>query len=145
MTHYYMMIDAPKSIDRNSKFIKIKVGASRQGIKDLEYIEQWANNNGAFLHVSDEECSEFINKIALSLSMRVFELPAMVISSSALLHYIKEHNATPVIPDQGREATKLKEILIPTRYLNKQIRVIQRAEAKQRNKPKSMQVDKKGS
>lgn len=139
MVRKYFLIVAGSLLSASSKFYTVEVSSSSQGLRDYNFIKDWAARHNYYWHIFDKECADFRLRIAQSFGMQVHEMHSMKLTARALVRYIKEHLSSPAISPDNREAIRLREILKPDAYFRKQISVLQRAEAYKRNKPKSKQ------
>lgn len=67
-----------------------------------------------------------------------------IINVADLVSFIKRHRDFPKIPPMSRSAAFARQILDPAALFQRQLNVLRRAEAKQRNKPKANSVSTQG-
>lgn len=133
----YLMICSGKRITISSKFYKVFVGSSKKDANYLRFLEKYASKRGYYLQKYDNDAADFFDKIADSLNVLKLELNYQVIKVKCLVSYINQFGNTPDMPPLSRNALKVIELFKGKYYYLNQIKVIQRAEAKQRNKPKA--------
>lgn len=138
MTKKYLLIIADREISHESRFVWVGVSSSPSGTKDRDYLTRWAAHMGYYFHVYDELQATFLERIAHSLSMPVYSLPFRIYTAKCLVRLLRSCLQIPDATEFGRSAAKLREKIDPTYYAKSQIKVIQRAEAERRNKPKSV-------
>lgn len=133
----YLMICSGKRITISSKFYKVFVGSSKKDATYLRFLEKYASKRGYYLQKFDNDAADFFDKVADSLNVLKLELNYQVIKVKCLVRYINQFGNTPDMPPISRNALKVIELFKGKSYYLNQIKVIQRAEAKQRNKPKA--------
>ena len=138
MTKKYLLIVAGREIDHESRFVWVGVSSTPSGTKERDYLTAWAARMGYYFHVYDELQATFLDRIAQSLSMPVYSLPFRIYTAKCLVRLLRSCKQLPDATEFGRSAAKLREKIDPTYYAKSQIKVIQRAEAERRNKPKSV-------
>lgn len=144
MKSYHLLIVAGACISLDTKFYKVAIGTSKKDVRYSQFIQEYAATHGHFFAIWSEETSIFLEKIAASLSQQLHELPFHKINVSDLVTFIKRHRDTPKIPPMSRSAAFARQILDPAELFQRQLNVLRRAEAKQRNKPKAKSVSTKG-
>lgn len=140
MTSYWLLIDAGEELSISSKYYKVAVSESVYGLKDFSILQQAARTHNWFLQKWSAAAALFIDKIAESLSVRAFQIPLQKKSCKCLVQSLKCSGQLPTYQSMPREARHLIDYLIPEVRINRQLSVIRRAEAEQRNKPKSKRV-----
>lgn len=133
----YLMICSGKRITISSKFYKVFVGSTKKDATYLRFLEKYASQRGYYLQKYDNDAADFFDRIADSLNVLKLELNYQAIKVKCLVNYIKLFGITPDMPPLSRNALKVIELFKGKSYYLNQIKVIQRAEAKQRNKPKA--------
>lgn len=144
MVHYYLLIIAGKVVDDSTTFYKVGVGNSKRDKLALSKLESFAAANGHFLHVIDNETSEFLGKIAESLGKKVYELPTSAVRVRCMCGIALQSNAAPAPPPHSPSARYMLSRIDPVYYFNHAPRVIQSAESETRNKPKVIKSTRKG-
>ncbi len=145
MKTYHLLIVAGSCITRESRFYKVAVGSSQKDIRCCRFL---TDNSAAQGHYFQQWCADtciFLEKIAKSLSVGLHDLQVMRIDISELVSCIKTHRDTPKIPAMSRTAAYARQIIDPAFYFQRQLNVIRKAEAKQRNKPKAKCVSTQGN
>lgn len=143
MTKKYLLIIAGREISHESRFVWVGVSSSASGTKDRDYLTRWAAHMGYYFHVYDELQATFLDRIAQSLSMPVYSLPFRIYTAKCLVRLLRSCQQLPDATEFGRSAAKLREKIDPAYYAKSQIKVIQRAEAERRSKPKSVMTARK--
>lgn len=133
----YLMICSDKRITISSKFYKVVSGSTTKDAAALRYLERYASHRGYFFQRYDHDAADFLMKVAESLNVRIVELNYQTIKAQSLVDYISQFGNTPGMPQLSKSAYRVLELFKPEAYYQRQINVIQRAEAKQRNKPKA--------
>lgn len=136
MESIYFLCAADGCITSCSKYYKVYVPSSRQGQRDAAFLEKYATNCNYYWHKWDNEVACFFEKIAISLNLRVYQMPLKKIKARCLVAFIKETNSLPKTSEVGREASHLRKLIEPKYHFLRQIKVIQKAEAEKRKKPK---------
>lgn len=141
MLSNYFLCAAGSQIDASSKFFKVSVPATKQGERDSRFLQDYAARHNYYWHSWDTETAEFYAQIAQSLGFAVYQMPTKRITARCLVAFIKESNDLPKCTEVGREAAHLRKLIEPSYHFARQLRVIQAAEAEQRNKPKSKVIE----
>lgn len=144
MTIKWLLIVAGVYITSCSKYYTVSVPNSMQGQKDLLYLQQWAKVHNYYFEKVSEQTDTFRRKIAESLNLEVYDLDHTLITARDFVRFIKQNGKSPVIDKESRVAAIFRKHIKPAEYYLRQIKVIQRAEAGQRNKPKPIVNRTKG-
>lgn len=137
MNTYYLVIAAAVSITPSTMYYKIAVGKSQIDQKECRFIKEYANQHGYYFSIWNYAASNFVGKIADSLSMEVYDLQVMACDVVQLARYIRHNKAMPKNQPLSFSAAFARQILNPSALFNRQLNVLRRAEAKQRKKPKA--------
>lgn len=143
LTFFYLIV-AQGSIKQTSRFYIVSVPGTSQGERDRLFLLKWAADTQNYWSIRDNESTDFISRIAESLKTKVSLLPFRRITARCLVDFIKTNKDVPNSAEMTREAGHLRKILYPTAYFQRQINVIRKAEAKQRNKPKYVGIANMG-
>lgn len=144
MKSYHLLIVAGACISLDTKFYKVAIGTGLRDIRCCQFLSDFAAAQGHYFERWSHETNLFLEKIAESLSQQLHELPFHKINVSDLVAFIKRHRDTPKIPPMSRSAAFARQILDPAALFQRQINVLRKAEAKQRNKPKAKSVSTRG-
>lgn len=140
MKTYYLVIAAAVRITPKTMFYKIAVGDSQIGRKECRFLKEYASRHGYYFSEWNYAASEFVNKIAESLSMAVYDLQVMACDGVQLARYIRQSNSMPNNRPISFSAAFARQCLNPSALFNRQLSVLRRAEAKQRKKPKANNI-----
>ena len=138
MSQAYLMICSGKRITISSNFYKVVAGSTTKDAAALRYLERYASHRGYFFQRYDHNTAAFLMKVAESLNVRIVNLNYQTIKARRLVYYISQFGNTPGMPPLSKSTYRVLELFKPKSYYQRQISVIQRAEAKQRNKPKAI-------
>lgn len=144
MKTYYLLIVAGKQIDPATRFFKVAVGQSKNDACCYRFLTKYALEHGYFFAKNSPEVADFICKIADSINMPLTALQVQKIAVTFLVKHIKATGSTPNPSPITRTAAYQRQIIEPAYYFQTQIKVIQRAEAERRNKPKAHCISKSG-
>lgn len=144
MKTYYLLIEAGRKIDPATRFFKVAVGQSKNDACCYRFLTKYALEHGYFFAKNSPDVADFLSKIADSINMPLTALHVQRISVSVLVKHIKATGSTPNPSPMTRTAAYQRQIIEPAYYFQTQIKVIQRAEAKQRNKPKAHCISNSG-
>lgn len=136
MKSYYLLIAAAEMVTKESQFFKVAIGNSSTDKDNLQKLQFFANAKGYFLQKESREVDDFLYKIAMSLGMRVFELNTTEIGIAQMIRHIQKTGAVPATSPISMTESIQRQILDPAYRFQRQINVLRKAEAKQRNKPK---------
>lgn len=136
MKKMWLLIVAGVCVTAYSKYYTVAVADGVQGNRDFQFLTQWAADNNYYWRQVSEETDTFKAKIAASLGKQLIDLLSMGISARCLVRFIKANGTAPTIHEESRQASFLRQQIKPTAYFQRQINVLRKAEAKQRNKPK---------
>lgn len=140
MKTYYLIIAAAVRITPKTMFYKIAVGISKIDQKECRFLKEYANRHGYYFSVWNYAASDFVEKIANSLSMAVYDLQMMACNVVQLARFIRQNKAMPDNKPLSFSAAFARQILNPSALFNRQIDVLRKAEAKRRNKPKANSI-----
>lgn len=144
MIHYYLMIIAGKVVDDSTTFYKVGVGSSKRDKLALCKLSEFAAANGHYMHIMDNETTEFLGKIADSLGKQVYELPTSVVRVQIMCGIALQSNTAHVLPPPSPSSHYLLTQIDPNYYFHHAPGVIQSAESETRNKPKVVKNTQKG-
>lgn len=144
MKSYHLLIVAGACIGYDTKFYKVAIGTGQKDARCCIILSEFAAAQGHYFERWSEETNLFLEKIAASLSQHVHELPFHKINVADLVAFIKRHQDTPKIPPMSRSVAFARQILDPAALFLRQLNVLRKAEAKQRNKPKAKSVSTRG-
>lgn len=137
MKSNWLLIAESESLTLTSRFYKISFGTTKQEIKDWTYISQYANKHGYYFEKWSEKVADFFSRIVDSLGCNMLEVNLPLCSAREFVKCLVNFGEPPkvsLIKPSWQNVTKLFR---PSAYFNQQIRVLQHAEAKKRNKPKA--------
>ena len=137
MKSAYLMIVAEKEILATSAFYKVYVGTSDSDQRDLQFLQEYCRKNNYYLEKYNHVVAKFLNNIANSLGIPMVELNLQRSSVHQMVMTIKRHNSIPVSHDISSHSLIVREKFSPDRYFSIKLRVIHRAEAETRIKPKA--------
>lgn len=140
MLKHYFLIVAKGSVSLTSRFFVVTIPQTKQGVRDFLFLQKWASETNNFWSIRNEEATDFINHIAESLQTLISLLPFKNISARCLVDFIKTYKDVPKTNQMTRQAGYLRKILYPSANFQRKNIVIHHAEAKQRNKPKSIKI-----
>ena len=144
MKHAWLMIIAEDCITHSSSFYKIWVGDTKKENVQLTTLKMVANARNHYLHLYDAEATTFMQRIADSLSLKVYDIVKLDISIITLMKYFYQTKCFPPMPSQDLRDPRLLQYLKPSSYFDAQIRVLRKAEAGTRIKPKSIHTENMG-
>lgn len=140
MKTYYIVIAAAVRITPKTMFYKIAVGKSQIDQKECRFLKEYARQHGYYFSVWNYAASNFVGKIADSLSMAVYDLQMMACDVVQLARYIRHNKAMPKNKPLSFSAAFARQCLNPSVLFNRQLNVLRNAEAKQRKKPKANNI-----
>lgn len=144
MKSYHLLIVAGACVGHDTKFYKVAIGTGQKDARCCMILSEFAAAQGHYFERWSHETNLFLEKIAASLSQQLHELPFHKINVADLVAFIKRHRDFPKIPPMSRSAAFARQILDPAAYFQRQLNVLRKAEAKQRNKPKAKSVSTRG-
>lgn len=144
MKTYYLLIEAGRLIDPATRYFKVAVGQSKYDVSCYRFLTKYALEHGYYFERNSPEVADFLCKIADSINMPLSALQVQKIAISVLVKHIKATGSTPKPSPVTRTAAYQRQIIEPAYYFQTQIKVIQRAEAERRNKPKAHCISKSG-
>lgn len=145
MKKVWLLIEESESLSLSSKYFRIYVGESKQDQADWAYVNLYAAIHNYFFEKWSNEIAQFIDNVTASLNCDPIDLNFCSMNVGCLVKYMKEHGTTPDKPKVTRFQDFLHHVYKPKSYYDRQNHVLQRAEAKQRNKPKARKDSPQGS
>lgn len=140
MKTYYLIIAAAVRITPKTMFYKIAVGKSKIDQKECRFLKEYASKHGYYFSVWNYAASDFVGKIADSLSMAVYDLQVMACDVVQLARFIRHNKAMPKNQPLSFSAAFARQCLNPSALFNRQLNVLRNAEATQRKKPKANNI-----
>lgn len=117
MERYYVMIDAGKTIDHNTKFFSVVVGSSARCQKHLQWLRLYCWQHNIYFAIRSRETDIFMLRIAESLGTKLHYIPKLEVKVSPLVAHIKNHNSTPSMPPVTASAVSLRQKTDPKFFL----------------------------
>lgn len=137
----YLLIADNGAVDESTQFYYIFCGKNDAG--NLQAISLIASSHQWFFAKMDKDVAEFLCQIADSLSCDVYQLKFQFLRIKDLLKFYRKENHLPTIKKIVGNADYLCRQVNLNYRCSREKKVIQRAEAETRNKPKSIGVRKK--
>lgn len=136
----YLMIDADDEVSLESKFYLVTIGQSAQELRYLRFIEAMAQAHNYYFRLYDDEASQFLQKIAASLSVPVYLMGLQMMPAAQLVRFLKQHHQTPPKPQVSAAQSDALSRCNSNYFFYRKNSVLRHAEAIKRKKPKAESV-----
>ena len=137
MKSAYLMIVAEKEILATSPFYKVYVGTNESDQREMQYLKDYCSGHNYYFEKYSQVVSTFLGNIANSLNLPLVELDVQAINVHQMVMTIKRQKSVPTGHVISSHSIHVREKFSPDRYFSLKLKVIHRAEAETRIKPKA--------
>lgn len=111
MKHAYLLIEADDVLDTSSKFFKVWVPSSQQGLRDFLCLVAYAADNNFYFVSWSSEAADFLSRVAESVGYTLASLPLVQSDARNLVRAIKARTHISAAPHVVRNCDYVRRAI----------------------------------
>ena len=121
MTHYYLYIQAGRTLDADTAFFKVGVGRSDAQTKKFAWLQAYAHEHGHYFVIWSSEADEFLIKCRKSIGTKVKNVVAIM--ANDLVRILRDGAQEPSSYHAGLNRHHLMMTIDPRYYTCQMLRM----------------------